>query len=318
MINLMKIKRLLKPSFTMALTMILIASLSSCDPSLSIYEYDLPEANSKADETPPTANFSATQTAEDWKTYNFANLSSSATTFEWDFGDGNSTSSLDASNTYPGEGSFTVTLTASDALGVVSTFSSTIEIVEPEVPPALRPEILNGNFDDGQDNWKIDEFTGGTTSPYNSSSDGSSLNYDGTDSGSSKTPGAKWTSSTSAGPYVSNATRYAYQAITVTPNTDYIIEFSYAIKTDADDIEGGDRVIVEILDGWFDDGVDAVASSNSGPLVQIVGDTANGKGEFTTVSKAFTSNEFGKVAIWMYAITNDELYVDNVKVFPVE
>ena len=173
-------------------------------------------------------------------------------------------------------------------------------------------------LDDGMDNWKIANFTGGTTNAFNSSSDGSPLNYDGTDSGSTKTPGAKWTSSTSAGPSLSAHTRYAYQEIVVTPNTEYILEYAYAIKTDVDDIDGGDRVIGEILDGWFVDGVDAVASSNAGPLVRIVGDVANGKGNFTIVSNSFTSNASGKVAIWIYAITNDELYVDNIKMYPEE
>jgi PKD repeat protein len=317
MINYIKFKRLINTGLLMSSILIMIFSLSSCDPSLEVYKFDLPEANSKDDETPPAANFSATVT-DDFLTYNFANLSTSATTYAWDFGDGNSATTVDGNNTYPDEGMYTITLTASDALGVTSTFSVTIDVVEPPEPPAIDPEILNGNFDDGQSNWKISSFTGGTTSPYNSSSDGSPLNYDGTDSGSSKTPGAKWTSSTSAGPSVSSATRYAYQAITVTPNQDYYIEFEYAIKTDAADIEGGDRVIFEILDGQFSDGVDAVASSNASPLVQSVGDIAMGKGNFTKNITTFTANATGEIAIWIYAITKDELYVDNVKVYPVE
>lgn len=298
-------------------TAVVSISLVSCDPSLPGLEYELPEANSKADETPPSANFSATET-DDFLTYTFANLSSSATDYVWEFGDGNSSTDLDGMNTYPDEGTYTITLTATDKLGVSSTFSETIEVVEPEAPPAINPEILNGNFDDGQSEWKIASFTGGTTSPYNSSSDGSPLNYDGSDSGSSKTPGAKWTSSTSAGPSLSSSTRYAYQAITVSPNTEYVIEFEHAIKTDAVDIAGGDRVIVEVLDGQFSDGVDAVASSNAGPLVQVVGDVANGKGDFKVLTGQFTSNATGEVAIWIYAITNDELYIDNVKVYPSE
>ena len=298
-------------------TAVVSISLVSCDPSLPGLEYELPEANSKADETPPSANFSATET-DDFLTYTFANLSSSATDYVWEFGDGNSSTDLDGMNTYPDEGTYTITLTATDKLGVSSTFSETIEVVEPEAPPAINPEILNGNFDDGQSEWKIASFTGGTTSPYNSSSDGSPLNYDGSDSGSSKTPGAKWTSSTSAGPSLSSSTRYAYQAITVSPNTEYVIEFEHAIKTDAVDIAGGDRVIVEVLDGQFSDGVDAVASSNAGPLVQVVGDVANGKGDFKVLTGQFTSNATGEVAIWIYAITNHELYIDNVKVYPSE
>ena len=310
-------KRPINTSVLMVFAIVISFSLLSCDPTLSSLEYDLPEANSKADETPPSANFASSVT-EDFLTYTFANLSSSATDYAWDFGDGNASTNLDGENTYPDEGTYTITLTATDKLGVSSTFSDTIEVVEPEEPPAIVPEILNGNFDDGQSEWKIASFTGGTTSPYNSSSDGDPLNYDGSDSGASKTPGAKWTSSTSAGPSLSSSTRYAYQAITVTPNTEYVVEFSHAIKTDAADIDGGDRVIVEILGGQFSDGVDAVASSDAGPLVQSVGDTANGKGDFKIETAQFTSNATGEVSIWIYAITNDELYIDNVKVYPSE
>lgn len=310
-------KRPINTSVLMVFAIVISFSLLSCDPSFSTFEYDLPASNSKADETPPSADFASSVT-EDFLTYTFANLSSSATDYVWDFGDGNTSTDLDGENTYPDEGTYTITLTATDKLGVSSTFSDTIEVVEPEEPAAIIPEILNGNFDDGQSDWKIASFTGGTTSPYNSSSDGDPINYDGTDSGESKTPGAKWTSSTSAGPSLSDATRYAYQAITVTPNTEYIVEFSHAIKTDVVDIDGGDRVIVEILDGWFDEGTDAVASSNAGPLAQAVGDVANGKGDFKVVTKTFTSNATGQIAIWMYAITADELYVDNVKVIPVD
>ena len=49
-------------------------------------------------------------------------------------------------NTYPDEGTYTVTLVASDKLGVTSTYSTTVEVIEPPVPPAINPEILNGDF----------------------------------------------------------------------------------------------------------------------------------------------------------------------------
>ena len=299
-----------------------IISVTSCDPTIDALAFDLPEANSKEDLTPPTASFKASVTA-DYLSYTFSNTSSSATDYVWNYGDGNTSTGLDGENTFPAEGTYTVTLTATDKLGKTSTYSVVIEVVEPEVPPAIVPTIVNGDFNDGTSNWKPSSFTGGTTNAFNASSDGDPLNYDGTPSGASKTPGAKWTSSTSAGPLLSSSTRYAYQAINandpitpyVTPNTNYILEYSYAIKTDVADIEGGDRVIVEILDGWFEDGADAVVST---PLVQTVGAEANGKGNFKVVKQVFSSNATGEIAIWIYAITNDELYVDNVKVYPAQ
>lgn len=311
------IKKQVSHKFLFVFALLVCVTITSCD---DLFEYELPEANSKADLTPPEANFKATVT-NDYLTYTFSNISTSATDYIWNFGlDGDGDGAidtsidLDAEYTFPGEGIYTVTLTASDKLGVSSTFSSEVEVVEPIIPPAIYPEVINGNFDDGTSNWKPAKFTGGTTNAFNASSDGDPNNYDGTPSGASKTPGAKWTGSTSAGPSLSSSSRYAYQAITVSPNTNYIVEYSYAIKTDKDDIDGGDRVIVEILDGWFNDGADAVVST---PLVQVVGSEANGKGNFTVVKQVFSSNATGEIAIWIYAITNDELYVDNVKVYPV-
>ncbi|WP_435133066.1 PKD domain-containing protein [Formosa sp. A9] len=292
--------------------------ISSCDPTLDAFSYDLPEANSKEDQTPPAASFTATETAN-YLEYEFSNTSSSATDYVWDFGDGNTATSLDGFNAYPDEGVYTVTLTATDKLGKSDTFSMEIEVVEPEVPAAIIPDILNGDFNDGQDFWKSESFTGGNTNPFNSSSDGSPLNYDGSDNGS-KTPGAKWTQSTSAGAYLSSSTRYAYQSITVTPNTPYVLEYEYAIKTpdEQDGIApGGNRIIGEILPGHFTDGADAVVVSNEGPLTQIIGSEINGKGNFVVAKSVFTSNATGEISIWIYAVTDVDAYVDNVKVYPV-
>src|SRR5207253_2550616 len=45
----------------------------------------------------------------------FTNLSSGATDFIWDFGDGNTSTNLNPANTYSNAGSYTVSLTASGA-----------------------------------------------------------------------------------------------------------------------------------------------------------------------------------------------------------
>lgn len=298
-----------------ALALMLLVFVSSCDPTLDSLSYDLPESNSKEDLTPPSASFSATETS-DYLTWTFGNTSSSATDYSWDYGDGNTSTGIDGENTYPGEGTYTVTLTASDKLGVTSTYSMQIEVVEPEIPAAIIPTILNGDFSDGQDNWKFDDFTGGTTSPFNSSSDGSNFNYDGTDNGS-KTPGAKWTNGTSSGIYRSADTRYAYQAITISPNREYVLEYEYAIKND-NDTNTGAKIVGEILDGHFTDGADAVISSDAGPIVRNEGTNLLGKGNFTLVRQQFTANASGLVSIFIWAETTQDAYVDNVKVYPVE
>jgi len=295
---------------------LVVASL--CYSCSDFNKFELPEANSIADETPPTANFSYTQGAEDdWQVYTFGNLSDSSVDYAWDFGDGNTSTGKDVQNTYAEEGTYTVTLMASDALGKNDTYSENITVMQPEVPAAINPTILNGDFEAGQDDWKFSDFSGGTTSPFNSSSDGSNLNYDGTDNGS-KTAGAKWTSGTSAGPYVSASTRYAYQALEVSPNSEYFLEYEYAIKDDGTQAPDGNRIVGSIIDGHFADGVDGVASFAVGPLVSHVGTEDLGKGNFTTVKEQFTSNASGEIAIFIFGVTDVDAYVDNVKVYPVE
>ena len=122
----LKIKKLIGTKalvFSVLISAALI--IASCDPSLSAYELDLPEANSIADATPPTASFSYSQgqglVNDAWKDYHFANASNNATSYSWDFGGGNIATGLDADFTFSGEGTFSVSLTATDDLGVSST-----------------------------------------------------------------------------------------------------------------------------------------------------------------------------------------------------
>ncbi|MDO6749807.1 PKD domain-containing protein, partial [Gilvimarinus sp. 1_MG-2023] len=84
---------------------------------------------------PPEANFSAAVT-DDYLTYTFANASTSATDYMWKYGDGNTSTGVDGVNTFPAEGTYTVTLTASDKLGVESISSLEVVVVEPEEPLA--------------------------------------------------------------------------------------------------------------------------------------------------------------------------------------
>lgn len=284
--------------------------VTSCD-----FGYDLPEANSIPDETPPSAAFDFRPNDDDFATIEFANLSNSAIEYSWDFGDGGTSTEKEPSYTYAGgEGVYSVTLTARDGNGVTDMITKDVRVENVFV--AITPTIINGDFDNGQDDWKFSEFTGGTTSPFNSSSDGSNFNYDGSDNGS-KTPGAKWTMATSAGAYLSADTRYAYQAIIVSPNIEYILEYEYAIKDDGTQAPGDNRIIGGITNGHFVDGADAITSFNADPLAQFVGSEDLGKGNFTLVKQQFTANESGEIGILIYGVTDVDAYVDNVKVYPL-
>lgn len=292
--------------------------LSSCEEA---FKYDLPEANSKIDTVLPTADFTYIPNADDFTTIEFQNLSFESTRYLWDFGGGNTSTEVDPVFTFAaGEGVYPVTLTASDENGATDVITLNVTVVDVFV--AISPEIINGDFSDGQNDWKFSSFTGGTTSPFNSSSDGSNLNYDGSDNGS-KTAGAKWTMSTSAGVYFSSNSRYAYQAIVVSPNTEYVLEYEYSIKTQEEQAgiaEGGNRIVGGILNGHFEDGADAVPDNGNDGLYLIshVGSMDLGKGVFTTVEERFTSNASGEISILIYGVTDVDAYVDNVKVYPAE
>ncbi|HYI15235.1 MAG TPA: PKD domain-containing protein, partial [Thermomicrobiales bacterium] len=76
-------------------------------------------------------------------TVTFGNLSTDANgdivSYAWDFGDGSPTSNAESpTHTFPGAGSYTVTLTVTDAIGNTGVFS----VVQQIVPPPSQPDIL--------------------------------------------------------------------------------------------------------------------------------------------------------------------------------
>lgn len=182
--------------------------------------------------------------------------------------------------------------------------------------------IMNGDFNDKMEMWKFPTFTNGTTNPFGSSSDGSDLDYNGNDTGG-KTAGAKWSASQSGGALRSANSRYAYQELLLSPNTEYVLEYQYAIKNDSgDDPIGGRRVVGLVMDGYYVDGADAVAELHSNNLGFHEGFVAEGKfsstpgdvGTFVTLP--FTTGDTGEVAVMFYAVTPKDAYIDNVKVLP--
>jgi len=299
--------------FLACLTVLSLCLFASCEKA---FEFELPDSNSKIDTVLPNADFSYIPDGNDFRTIIFTDLSIENTRYLWDFGDGNTSTEQDPTFTYPGEGTYPVTLTVSDENGASSTITKDVDVIDVFV--AITPEILNGDFEEGQDDWKFSSFTGGTTSPFNSSSDGSFLDIEGADTGS-KTRGAKWTMSTSAGAYLSANTRYDHQAIVVSPNEEYVLEYEYSIKTPAEqsgDAPGGNRIIGGIIDGHFSDGANAIPAFDAAPLAMNVGTEVLGKGVFTKVEQSFTANASGEIAILLYGVTDVDAYVDNVKVYP--
>ncbi len=198
---------------------------TSCD-----FDFDLPEAGSQPDKTPPSADFSTAVNEADYLTIEFTNLSASATDYSWSFGDGSSSTDKDPAHTYAAEGSYTVELTSSDKLGVSSTVSKVV-VVE-EVIVDFTPVILEPGFEDlslpdgtgdGRDSWRND--AGGviqiTSSPVYA--------------------GAQAAKLPSAGD------RVGQQVVAVVPNTDYVLSFYYTMKADPG------TLTVAVLDALVDD-----------------------------------------------------------------
>jgi PKD repeat protein len=79
------------------------------------------------------------------RTVTFNNLSNEAVDFQWNFGDGTSSSVKNPVKTYNEDGSYTVTLTANNANGKTETFEDTVDVE--------LVLIVNGDFENGSEGW---------------------------------------------------------------------------------------------------------------------------------------------------------------------
>ena len=301
---------------------------------------ELPGSGSIPDLTPPTAEFSYMSSAEDFRIVMFTNLSTESTNYLWDFGtdgvacemvDGVLVCGAETTSTAieplakyaAGEGAYVVKLTALDANQASHTTEVTIDVIDKFVP--LPVTVLNGDFEDSQNNWKISFSNGWDNNGFESSSDGSWLKYDGTDNGG-KTRGAKWNATRSVGSLAkTGSSRVAYQPLVVSPSSEartvkYVLEFEYAIKDDiATDPPEGRKIFADVIAGHYTDGWEAYQQTDGGggtSLLHFVASEVKGKTSFTTVTAEFTAPESGLISIMLSAITPVDVYVDNVKVYP--
>lgn len=204
--NIFKNNKTVNYTLLLSLGLSIVLSLSSCDPSLDVYEYKVAEANSIADKTPPSANFSYLATPGNFKQVKFTNLSGSANTFLWDFGDGNTSTDKEPTNVFAaGEGTYKVKLTAKD--GNDASAEITIDVV---VVDKLIPMFLNKSFEDADRS----VWGGGTvSSPYSGS--GSPTPPDGIN-------GAKLGAN--------STTNFLDQTIRVSAKATYKVSFYYVSK----------------------------------------------------------------------------------------
>ena len=177
-----------------------------------LFRDELPDSNSKADTVLPEANFSYASSIDDFRTINFTNLSNESTIFLWDFGNGNTSEEQDPTFTFEnGEGTYAVSLTATDALGASNTI--TIDVIVVEGP--FQPIILEPGFEDntlpdgggdGRDSWRNNDLGGViqiTGSPVTFGDQGAKLPPE--------------------------QDRIGYQEITVEPDSNYDLRFYYTM-----------------------------------------------------------------------------------------
>ena len=184
-----------------------------------LFRDELPDANSKEDTVFPEANFSYAASQDDFTTINFTNLSSEASTYVWDFGGGNTSTEQDPTFTFAGgEGTYPVTLTASDGNGVSGSISIDVMVVQgPYQPIILEPgfedNTLPGGGGDGRDSWRNSDLGGViqiTGSPVTFGDQGAKL----------PTPAGD---------------RIGYQEIVVEPETNYDLNFWYTMLSGSSD-----------------------------------------------------------------------------------
>jgi len=150
----------------------------------------------------------------------FTNSSTNATSYAWDFGDGNTSTEASPVYTFASSDTYSVTLVATDDMSETSSVSKDVEVTDTPIfvleilEPGFEDGMLPGGAGDGRDSWKI--------------------------SGGNRPAGMAGTIQITSSPVVtgsqaaklpSDNTRGGYQLVNVMPNTDYRVSFYYTMKT---------------------------------------------------------------------------------------
>lgn len=282
MINKIKFRNNISTSVLMVSIFVLSVFMTSC-------EFELPEANSIPDATPPAAAFGESIDG-DYLSFAFANFSISATDYVWNFGDGTTSTEYEPKHTYAEaatdeEGTtYTVSLTASDKLGATSTFSKEIVVLKPAKPIAIVPTILNPSFDiPGDDGKYLQPWVPASSAIGKLPQLSSSSSFVGGKAG--KFPGV-------------DDLRVGYQTgIAVSKNTSYKISYMYSIET-------GDpsELTVSILAGTISDASEVAGAT----IASHAGTVQVGKTPFEKVDIIFNSGDNDLISIHITSTKGNE------------
>lgn len=260
-------------------------------------ENELPEEGSIADSTPPTSGFSFRQDSEDQLLVVFTNEARSATVFEWDFGDGNTSTERNPTNVYEEFGTYTVSLTASDLLGISDIVILEIEVKEGPFQPIIFESSFedlalldeNGNaFGDGRDSWRNNDLGGViqiTGSPVR----------EGSGEQAAKLPGPE------------TDERIGYQVVKVDTAQDYRLNFIYTLR---DNLPG--FVTVSILSGPVSTREEAAAAT----IGTFTGTNQRDPSEYTSGSITFNSGDSDEIVIFFFNNSSVEARLDDFSISP--
>jgi gliding motility-associated-like protein len=180
---------------------------------VSVYATSATGCNSLADSCAPSVspapNANALNTTAGGNSYAFTDLTSGATTWEWDFGDGGTSTAQNPTHDFPTSGTFTVVLTVTNANGCQDTIHMIINVEE----DFLLPNVFTPNGDGVNDEFFI------TTSGLN---EYKLEIYDrwGVKIFESAEPNVHWDGHTTSGAMCADGTYY-FVLIAISPTNDY-------------------------------------------------------------------------------------------------
>lgn len=252
---------------------------------------ELPEAGSIPDNTPPLADFSFAQlSSSNFLEVTFSNVSTSATDYIWDFGDGTTSTELEPVHEFAAEGTYSIQLTAMDKLEATSTVQKDIVLTAPSafIPPILESGFEDGTLanatGDGRESWENPGLGGViqiTSSPVQSGSQAAKLTGDPSDK------------------------RIGYQLLTVTANTVYDISFYYTMLASP-----AGSLTVSVLDGPASTPAEALAGTIG---TKTVNDQSN-PNVMVKETVTFNSGSNTEVAIYFFNEGTVETRLDDFSI----
>jgi len=240
----------------------------------------------------PQAIFSSLANSNNYLEIQFTNSSSNADSYTWNFGDGNSSMDENPTHTYAEDGTYTVTLLATNtSASLDDETSSNINIFNPaEVSinnPSLDDFVVNN---DNREAWRNSALELSADAVIG---DGSYVLQM-----SSTARTGSWAGKLPTAENASEPQRWMYQVIEVDANTDYAI--TSWIRNKAADV--GSNVNFSIYDGPFDD----AAVVNDTAFIISSSDfnssTGHDTSEWTEATIEFNSGDNTQVVLF---ITND-------------